>query len=77
MKTTKLPNTCGKTQATKLSLVSVLHLIDWLRKWREFFEPITLRKTGQSNITFEIQCKILIEFYGRFVLFEYGVDFPY
>ena len=77
MKTTKLPNTCGKTQTTKLSLVSVLHLIDWLRKWHEFFEPITLRKTGQSNITFEIQCKILIEFYGRFVLFEYGVDFPY
>ena len=36
---------------------------DWLRKWREFFKPITERgnaKPKQTRITFDTQVKIAL-----------------
>ena len=45
----------GKTCASKSPLVLVLLVIcfgftsDWLRKWREFFKPITERSNGKPK----------------------------
>ena len=36
----------GKTRASKARLVLVLHLIAGLRKWREFYQPITERSNA-------------------------------
>ena len=44
---------------------------DWLREWREFFEPITERseaKPMQSLITFDTRLKIAL--LGKYVFFH-------
>lgn len=46
---------------------------DWMKKWREFFEPITKRnetKSKQTRFTSGWQLKTLITLHARYKVFE-------
>ena len=61
MKTSKLPK--AREKAGGQVVIGFGFASDWLRKWREFFRPITGRskaKPKQSLITFNTQLKIAL-----------------
>ena len=61
MKTSKLPK--AREKAGGQVVIGFSFASDWLRKWREFFRPITARskaKPKQSLITFNTQLNIAL-----------------
>ena len=65
-------NTCSRQIARENECARVTigfgFTSDWLRKWREFFKPITERsnaKPKQTRITFNTQVKIALILKGR------------
>ena len=56
-------NTC-KTRATETLLVLVLITSNWLRKWHEFYKPVTqLSKAKPNRITLDTQLKTALSYH--------------
>ena len=54
----------GKTRATETLLVLVLITFDWLRRWHEFYKPVTrLNKAKPNRITFDTQLKSALSYH--------------